>query len=63
MNLDGGTTFVFQEDETPSLHFQKLFRAACPEAALFSEMVFAGFVLKSLERMGMFVERAALFCL
>lgn len=51
---------MFSEEETPSLHLKKLFRAACPEAALFSELLFAGFVLKSLERFGMSVERTAL---
>lgn len=53
---------MFWEEETPSLHLKnpKLFRAACPEVALFSKLVFAGFVLKSLERIGMSVERTVL---
>lgn len=60
VNWLGSNLCVFRRRDTQPSFKKKLFRAACPEVALFSALLFAGFVLKSLERFGMSVERTAL---
>lgn len=58
--MAGEQLLCFGKKRHPAFILTKLFRAACPEVALFSKLVLTGFVLKSLERFRMSVERTAL---
>lgn len=60
VNWQGSNLCVLGRRDTRPSFKKILFRAACPEVALFSKLVFAGFVLKSLEILRMSVERTAL---